>query len=246
MNFLQSLLQEKIKPEEVEPVTAYQETLNPAIWEGDELKPEVKEKLLETAQAFEKALKIPNLKVVDVVLTGSGANYNWTSKSDIDVHVIADLDQLREDNPDILDNYLLAKKVNWNNTHKTKIHGFDVELYTQDKNEKHISSGSYSILNGKWVEKPKYEKPTIDDLSVRIKSAEIMDLIDKEIESGSEHLEEIEKTKEKIRKMRQSGLDEHGEFSVENLVFKTLRNNGYLKKLSDYYIEAFNKRLSLE
>lgn len=245
MDFLQKLLQEQVKPEEIEPVVSYQETLNPAIWKGEELKPEVKEKLLEAAKSFEKSLKIPTLKVDDIVLTGSAANYNWTSESDIDLHIVADLDQLRKDNPDILDNYLMAKKINWNNTHDVKIYGIDVELYTQDKNEKHTSTGVYSLLNDEWVIKPKHQRPKIDDLSVRLKTAELMNLIDKEVDNNCDDLDEVEKIKEKIRKFRQSGLEKNGEFSVENLVFKTLRNNGYLEKLSDCYIKAVDRKLSL-
>jgi len=45
--------------------------------------------------------------------------------------------------------------------------------------------------------------------------------------------------------MRQSGLEKSGEYSVENLAFKVLRNTEYIKKLYDRETEEFDKNLSL-
>jgi len=61
-----------------------------------------------------------------------------------------------------------------------------------------------------------------------------------------EAIDRAEKLKEKIRKLRQSGLDDIGEYSVENLAFKTLRRNGYLGKLSDAKTDAYDKLMSVE
>ena len=50
----------------------------------------------------------------------------------------------------------------------------------------------------------------------------IDDLYDnmKEVENYDEIVEKADKIKDKIKKMRQAGLDRTGEFSVENMVFK--------------------------
>ena len=37
-----------------------------------------------------------------------------------------------------------------------------------------------------------------------------------------------------------------GEYSVENLAFKTLRRNGYLEKLSNAKTDAYDKMMSIE
>ena len=60
-----------------------------------------------------------------------------------------------------------------------------------------------------------------------------------------ETIERADRLKEKIRKLRQSGLDDVGEYSVENLAFKTLRRNGYLGKLSDTKTDAYDKMMSV-
>lgn len=45
--------------------------------------------------------------------------------------------------------------------------------------------------------------------------------------------------------MRQDGLDKNGEFSIENLAFKYLRNEGYLERLFGETRIAFDSALSL-
>jgi hypothetical protein len=55
-----------------------------------------------------------------------------------------------------------------------------------------------------------------------------------------------EKIKLKIRKMRKTGLETLGAYSVENLAFKVLRRNDYLEKLSAAKREAYDSLHSLK
>jgi hypothetical protein len=52
--------------------------------------------------------------------------------------------------------------------------------------------------------------------------------------------------KEKIKTMRQAGLEKAGVFSPENLAFKMLRRSEALSKLHDVYIKAYDRALSLD
>ena len=54
-----------------------------------------------------------------------------------------------------------------------------------------------------------------------------------------------EKLLDKIKRMRKAGLAEGGEFSVENLVFKKLRDNGVIEKLMKIKNDEIDKKLSL-
>ena len=82
------------------------------------------------------------------------------------------------------------------------------------------------------------------DEAVRKKVRSLIDQVDKALES-SDKIEKINKVKEKIRNMRQAGLERSGEFSVENLAFKILRRNGYLERLYNVGREEYDKSLSL-
>jgi hypothetical protein len=93
--------------------------------------------------------------------------------------------------------------------------------------------------------------PNIKDIS-RYKGAQIghkvlfYSALIKKVLKGKASLPEIDKLKEKIRLMRKAGIEESGEMSFENLVFKELRNKGLLDKLNKFKINAINKELSLE
>jgi len=47
-------------------------------------------------------------------------------------------------------------------------------------------------------------------------------------------------------KMRKSGLERKGEFAEENLIFKTLRNTGYIGKLNDIIRNEYDRSVSLD
>ena len=93
--------------------------------------------------------------------------------------------------------------------------------------------------------KPKYEDPKVDTRLLKRKTKDIMDKIDLFIDGKSNDIEEMKRMKDKLRGMRASALRKGGEFSIENLVFKELRNNGYLSKFSDYIKSKKVKELSL-
>ena len=57
--------------------------------------------------------------------------------------------------------------------------------------------------------------------------------------------ESAEALMEKIKRYRKSGLEAGGIYSVENLVFKVLRRNDYLKKLSSIKTLAYDSSMSL-
>ena len=68
--------------------------LNRKFWNrNDEIEPKIREKLLQVAEDFAVELKIED-KVKDVIFTGSLASYNWHKRSDIDLHIVVDMDEL--------------------------------------------------------------------------------------------------------------------------------------------------------
>jgi hypothetical protein len=49
-----------------------------------------------------------------------------------------------------------------------------------------------------------------------------------------------------IKKLRQTGLDREGEFSVENPAFKVLRANGWIDRLREHKYNVQSEILSVE
>ena len=234
------------------------ESLSPDIFEEDNgsfsMKDSIRTKLLEIADKFVEFIGI-DFFIDDVHLTGSLSNFNWSEYSDVDLHILVDFNDFNDSNKKdstsmkkIIKQFFDSKKNNWNSEHDIKIKGYDVELYVQDSNEKHLSTGVYSILNNKWIIEPKKGKEFIDDRTIMEKGQEYAELIDslvKSSESGKDVSKDVDDVKTKLKQFRQSGLEKGGEYSYENLTFKLLRRNGYIEKLMGIKKGIQNKKLSV-
>jgi|TARA_R110002074_G_scaffold92798_1_gene202728 hypothetical protein len=225
---------------------SFKDSFHPDFWEGEELNGDIKDRLLEIANKFLAELKMPLITADDITLTGSIANYNWNDKSDIDLHLIIDFEKLNIEN-DLLKDFLNLKRMAWNKLHDIKIKGHDVEIYIQDKNEPHHSTGVYSITGDKWINKPDATKPSLDlDAAAEKADALMKDVDSLERFEAAKRYEIAISLQEKIKKMRQIGLEKDGVYSTENLAFKTLRRNGYMKKLLDFKNNAYDEMYSLD
>jgi len=231
-----------------------QKELNPKIWDGEgksaKMKPEIRERLLEISYEFIDFLGI-DIVVTDIIMTGSLSNYNWSKYSDVDLHIVANFNQFPTNQIDLYKEFFNLKKIIFNDKHDITIYGYDVELYLQDEEETHFSSGVYSILFDQWANNPKKESVSIDREQIKNKTNQWMDIIDGVIDNMKD--EDIEtakkilkKYKEKLKKYRTCGLEKDGEYSNENLVFKTLRRNGYIEKLHNFGNEFLDKKLSIK
>jgi len=227
--------------------------LNKKFWVDFKFDEGVRKKLIEIANDFYSTLDNVDLEIDDIHLTGSISNYNYHPDSDLDVHILVDFDDYDGDK-DILASMIQTKSFIWNLKHDINIRGADVELYVQDKNEEHISSGIYSLIDNEWIKKPKYVDPEVDDGDVNLKYKRWVFEIDEISKSENddklsdddkrERFERSEKLKKKLKKFRKEGLNGEGEFSVENLTFKKLRNDGYIEKLYNSSIDFYDSIFS--
>jgi hypothetical protein len=213
--------------------------LNPRIWGRDEhLLPEVRDKLLAIAADFQEFLGVDDLTVKDITISGSNAAYSYTKNSDIDLHLVVEM----PDNP-VYQELFNAKKYQYNDEHNIKIGGADVELYVQPADQAHHSQGIYSIKDSDWKQIPQRKRAQVDDACVRDKVADLDSRIHAAIKS--KNIEAISTLWNKIKAMRKSGLEQHGEFGCENISFKLLRNKGCIQLLKDAMTAAQDRELSL-
>ena len=232
-----------------------QDTLNPKVWDNYEdvktakLKEDIRKSLLKSAEEFLYFVDI-DVIISDIVLMGSLSNFNWSKFSDFDLHIIADFDQYPKEQYDLYLEFFDLKKTLFNLKHDIKIKGYDVEFYLQDENSEAFSDGVYSILNDEFISTPSKTNFKINKSLIKKKAEQWMTLIDECIEKAKEqNIEESQETLKtcykKIKNYRKSGLENQGEFSIENLVFKYLRRNGYIGKLLEIKDNLLDKQLSL-
>lgn len=221
-------------------------SLNPELWQDKTLIPEIKKQLIKISAAFYDTLKI-KVAPEDILLTGSSANYNYTPTSDIDLHILLNYKKINCE-IDFTKEYFLNKKSLWNNEHEITIKGKDVELYVQDIREPHKSTGIYSVIQDKWLVKPSMSNFYLQDVNkneILQKYNHIKELIDYNLKNNTNY-KFLKKIKEKISKMRKDGLKEGGETDIKNLVFKELRNNKYIDKITDAITQDIDRQLSIE
>lgn len=228
------------------------ETLNPKVWKNPTdpdkavMIPKVRQALLRIAEQFIEYLG-EDVFVEDVVLTGSLANFNWSEFSDFDLHIHVNLEDFEENAPLYKELYDLKKFI-FNERHNIKIFGYDVELYAQDTEETHYSSGVYSVMNDEWINNPKKMEFELDQEVLKEKIKTWTDKIDNalETEGSKDDVKVLENLRKKLKEYRQSGLEKDGELSYENLVFKFLRRSGHIEKLFNSMYQAVDKELSVE
>lgn len=239
-----------------------QDKLNPKIWylpnekyvgdtkgQQEKMRPEIRKRLVLISKYFIDSFNF-DLKIKDIIVTGSLVNYNWSKYSDVDLHILIDFKQFPTKQQETYKELLNLKKTIFNLKYDITVKGFDVEVYAQDDSESHFSTGTYSIKSDKWINYPKKENVKIDNQAIASKSSQWMKLIEVAVQESKEgNLEEgleiLKKCREKLKKFRQSGLEKKGEFSNENLVFKVLRRNGSIEKLMDAQSDLMNQKLTM-
>ncbi len=227
------------------------DSLTSDIWEEEGgtfvLKPEIRKALLDIVDDYIDFIDM-DLDIDDITLTGSLSNFNWSEFSDVDLHILVDFN----DKPSLFKKYLDSRRMIWNSLRDITIKDFDVEIYVQDVNEPHFATGVYSVLYNDWIVEPvKEEDVIIDTKKILDKAKYWMEKIDDiemkaETEDEEEVLGMIDKLKDKIKKYRSGGLKEGGEYSYENLAFKFLRRNEYLKKINDIKNTLIDRSLTIE
>lgn len=228
--------------------------LNQKLFDGNRLKPEVREKAEEIINEFLKILTEDEVKLIvrDVILTGSNASYNYTKDSDIDLHIIAETKSF-EESADVYAKLYRAYGRIFGNKFEISFYGIPVEIYVETESNPVVSNGIYSVMFDKWVKEPsviaipeidqkainKAAKPWIDEAKALIKE------VDDNVADGKE---KIDNYITRIYELRQKGIYSAAgnEYSTENLIFKEVRNAGLLDKLKKLKNVLISKKLSLE
>ena len=219
--------------------------LNPNLWKNEKLDPEVWRALNRIGKEWQSFANIPDSAIRDVIICGGNANYNYTDQSDIDLHLVVDKEGVKCDG--LVDDYLQSKKQLWALTHDITVKGQPVELYAQDfRDPFRKGQGIYSLKSNRWLQKPSRQKIDRRDPEVVRKTKQYMDSIDHLIDTNSDDVASLRKLKNRLKQMRSTAIEKGGEVAPENLVFKELRNRGYIDKMNNYIKNLEDQSLSLK
>lgn len=249
-NLNENNIDEEVSPEDVDLSSfAIKNELCPDFWEDGRFDQSARRTLLAIAKSFIEHLEIED-EVEDITITGSIANYNWDeNSSDIDLHILMDFSKLSDD-PEILKKFFDAERKIWNKDHyEISIYGYPVEVYVQDINEEHHSSGIYSLLKDEWIKEPSKDNLSDENTDydhVQEITSSIMTVIDElELDLDKDDPQTIyndaDTLFDNIKDIRKSGMgSDSPEMSDGNIIFKSLRRSGYMEKLIDIRTKAFD------
>ena len=226
----------------IEDAINFHDEYNPWLFDGDKLKPTIKRQLEIIANDFVEYMGIPDLAIEDIIITGSNVAYTYTSHSDIDLHLLVDFAKLPES--DVYKELFNAKKSLYNDTYEITIRDIPVEVYVQDTAQSHTSLGEYSLYKDMFTRVPTKKRANLDEISAASKFERLEQLALEGLKSDD--IEKVNGVLSIIKRYRQSGLDNKGEFGPENLAFKAVRSKGYFQALFDRRNKLRAEQLSLE
>ena len=219
----------------------FHNNLNPKLFRGQHLQPDVELQLKTIAQDFLQEMGIHDLDVRDVTISGSNAAYSYTDHSDLDLHILVNMADLPDN--EVYREFFNAKKDLYNDSHDITINKIPVELYIQDAAKPVLSLGEYSIKDNKWLRLPTKRRANFDQTATKAKYEKLLNVIKTTLQSNK--IGKVSKVLKKIKQYRQAGLDKGGEFGPENLAYKALRSQGYITKLYDLRDKLHSNHLSL-
>lgn len=217
--------------------------LNSNIWKNNKkIDKEIKEKLLNISKIFLKKIETP-IEIKNIFLTGSLATYQWNNLSDLDLHIIVDV--LDEKCIDTVSDYFDTRSKVFNKEHDIFIRGYKVEVNIKTKEVELKGKAIYDLVKDEWYIKPIKPFRDMQDYDVLTLVSRYQFEIDNAINSQKD-VDVLKNLRKSIKKLRETGLKEEGEYSVGNLVFKSLRNSGHITKLIGQGKELEDSNLSLE
>ena len=219
------------------------ETLNPKIFDttSQTLLPEVREKIMNIVTEFESYIEVP-IEICDVQLVGSNCSYNYTDKSDLDVHIIANFNMVDLDH-EVMQSIYNVEKSSFNKDYDIKIKGIDVEIYVEDINSNTVSNGIYSVCDNVWVKEPKPIK-SITKHNTEKEFEKWKSKIQQVLSEGDR--QEIANAINALYLMRKNSIAVDGEYGKGNQLFKDIRSAGLLDKLKQQLNKSVSRDLSLE
>lgn len=216
--------------------------LNPKIWDKDNhLLPDVSTKLKEIVDYYRLQSQI-NLQVIDALLVGSNCSYNYTDKSDLDLHIVTNFDNYDLDK-EAVSVILNTEKSSFNNNYDITIHGIDVELYVEDVKSNTASNGIYSLYKDKWIKFPS-KLDNVPNVDIDREADIWTKILNNVLESNDYNY--INSIIDRLYMIRHNSIAVDGEYGKGNQLFKELRNRGLLDKIKEHKRNLVSKDLSLE
>ena len=232
----------------IESAIELHDELNPIIFdESNKLRPLVRKSLLRVISKYIESSEIISMSdVIDAQLVGSIASYNFTPYSDLDVHLVVNMEAVSCD-PALFQLACNAERSNFNKNYDITIKGIEIEMYVEDVKASTASNGIYSLYKDEWIKFPqKITVPNYDSDEEYIALLDKWKSLAETVLGSANEAQQVQDYINNLYNLRRTSIMTEGEFGKGNLVFKEIRNLGLLDKLKEKQYELSSKELSLE
>ena len=217
----------------IDQITTFPTVLDPRLWDGDKLRPEVRTRALEIVTDLFADLKMPDLTIKNVEIRGSTVSYEYDDSADLSVRVFLDTSNYRGDVKQL--NALLKTYTDYLEAvyeGNLLLRGVPLEpqfyAVKSPSQEPQAGIGHYSLTDDAWMEHPSMQESRFDRNQIM---ADAKGFITKYNGLVSEYFADKKAfdcgrlgafTKE-MRSYRGAGIDKDGTRSTPNLTYRMLR-----------------------
>ena len=217
----------------IDQITTFPTVLDPRLWDGDKLRPDVRARALEIVTDLFADLKMPDLAIKNVEIRGSTVSYEYDDSADLSVRVFLDTSNYKGDVKQL--NALLKIYTDYLEAvyeGNLLLRGVPLEpqfyALKSPSQEPQVGIGHYSLTDDAWMEHPSMQESRFDRNQIM---ADAKGFITKYNGLVSEYFADKKAfdcgrlgafTKE-MRSYRGAGIDKDGTRSTPNLTYRMLR-----------------------
>ena len=217
----------------IDQITTFPTVLDPRLWDGDKLRPDVRTRALEIVTDLFADLKMPDLTIKNVEIRGSTVSYEYDDSADLSVRVFLDTSNYKGDVKQL--NALLKTYTDYLEAvyeGNLLLRGVPLEpqfyALKSPSQEPQVGIGHYSLTDDTWMEHPSMQESRFDRNQIM---ADAKDFIAKYNGLVSDYFADKKAfdcsrlgafTKE-MRSYRGAGIDKDGTRSTPNLTYRMLR-----------------------
>jgi hypothetical protein len=217
----------------VEKITTFPTELDPRLWNGTDLKPEVRERSLAIVDRILADSGYAGLRVDAVELFGSNASYEYDDSSDYGIHVFtestgpASPEELKRTLP-LLNDYVERRQEG-----RITFNGVVVEVtFHSERTENYRPSpgiGQYSVSAGRWIEPPVQQPDAFDRATMTTDMTAFIDAYNDLVVGYAADIQGFDCSRfgdldAEISAYRNSGFSSSlGSRSTQNLTYRALR-----------------------
>ena len=214
-------------------ITAFPTELDPRLWDGDRMRPEVRARALAIVTDMFADLKMKDLAISNVEVQGSTVSYEYDDSADLSIRVFLDTSHYKGDIRQL--NALLKTYTDYLEAvyeGRLLLHGVPVEpqfyAIRTATLEPQAGVGHYSLTEDRWMERPSVQKDHFDRQQMTLDAGHFITEYNTLVSDYFADKKAFDCSRwgaftREMRSYRGAGIDRDGTRSTSNLTYRMLR-----------------------